>query len=307
MNTSKTSIFLVALFFSSIAFSQSSLHQQSIPILTSNANNFAYVAENLDGIGGSLYLAKITGTFPVIKAENIAQLENYNSGQYAVRALGTSPDNHYLVSFRGYHSRGDYTDILEWDSHPENLRILLYDLHTGEYLGLIDYSPWGSLNESIMPSEQLEEFRHEQIEAGVPPEVVAEYDYVVNNENSANDFFDLRWNSDGTIGVTFFPEVWVRHETIFQSLGSELFMINYTVNPSGISLESHGDIKTPAAWPTVFELAAEEPLPGNLQLESRDILFPERVSLFPGLDLTVLRPKKGVLIEGGIPAAYWNF
>lgn len=307
MNTSIISIFVAALLFSSIAFSQTRPYQQSIPILTSSANNFAYVAENPDGIGGSLYLAKITRTFPVIKAENIAQLENYDSGNYAVRALGTSPDNRYLVSFRGYSLSRDYTDILEWDSHPENLRILFYDMHTGEYLGIIDYSPWGYLDESIMPSERLEEFKQEQIEAGVPPEVVAEYGYAVNNENSANDFFDLRWNSDGTVGVTFFPEVWVSHETIFQSIGSELFTINYTINPSGVSLETYGDIKTPAAWPTVFDLAAEEPLPGNLQLESRDILFPEQVTLFPGLDLTILRPKKGVMIEGSIPASYWNF
>lgn len=307
MNTSKISIFLAALFFSSIAFSQTRLHQQSIPILTSSANNFAYVAENPDGIGGSLYLAKITGTFPVIKAENIAQLENYDSGNYAVRALGTSPDNRYLVSFRGYSPYGNYTDILEWDSHPPHLEMHFYDMETGEFLGVVDYSPWGYLDESIMPSEALEEFRHEQIEAGVPPDVVAEYDYAVNNENSANDFFDLRWNSDGTVSVTFFPEIWVSHDTVFQSLRSELMTINYTVNPSGVSLESYGDIKTAAAWPSVFDLAAEEPLPGNLQLESRDILFPEQVTLFPGLDLTILRPKKGIMIEGSIPARYWNF
>lgn len=306
MNTKKISIVLVALFFSSLAFSQTRFHHQPIPILTSSANNFAYVAENPDGIGGSLYLAKITRTFPVIKAKNIAQLENYDSGNYAVRALGTSPDNRYLVSFRGYSSYG-YTDVLEWDSHPDNLRMLFYDMQTGEYLGIIDYSPWGYLDESIMPSEALEEFRHEQIEAGVPPEVVAEYDYAVNNENSANDFFDLRWNTDGTVSITFVPEIWVSHETLFQYLGPEPMTINYIVNPSGVSLESYGDIKTPAAWPEVFDMAAEEPLPGNLQLESRDILFPEQVTLFPGLDLTILRPKKGVMIEGSIPASYWNF
>ena len=307
MNAQKFSVLLIALFFSNLVFSQARFHRQPIPILTSGANSFAYVAENPDGVGGSLYLAKITRTFPFIKAKNIALLENYYSGDYAVRSLGTSPDNRYLVSFRGYSLSTDYTDILKWDAHPENLRMLFYDMQTGEYLGIIDYSPWGYLDESIMPSEELEEFRHEQIEAGVPPEVVAEYDYAVNNENSANDFFDLRWNADGTVSVTFFPEVWVSHDTIFQSLGSELFTINYTVNPSGVSLESYGDIKTAAAWPPVFDLSVEEPLPGNLQFESRHILFPERVTLFPGLDLTILRPKKGVMIEGSIPASYWNF
>lgn len=301
------SILVIGLLFSNVTLSQVKWHvKKSVPILASSANSFAYVAENADGIGGSLYLAKITRTFPVIQAKDIALLENYDSGNYAVGALGTSPDNRYLVSFRSYSYSDDYTDVLEWDSFPHEMEMHFYDMQTGEHLGVIDYSPWGYLNESLLPSQELEAFRHQQIEAGVPPEVVAEYDYSVNNENSAIDFFDLRWNSDGTVSVTFFPEIWVRH-TVYESLGSELMTINYAVTPAGVSLESYGDIKTAAAWPSVFDLSVKEPRPGKLQFESWNILFPEQITLFPGLDLTVLLPKKGIMIEGSIPANYWNF
>lgn len=306
MNVQNFSVFLATLLFSSTAFAQSKFHEnKSVPILTSSANGFAYVTQNPDGIGGSLHLAKITRTFPMIKARDVAELENYNSGLYRVYDLSSSPDNQYLVSYRIQSHYSDYIDIL--DPHPDiaELDILFYDMNNGEYLGYVDDIPFGYINESLHPSEELEAYRLSQLEAGVPPEVVAEYDYIVNNEHSFTDFFDLRWNTDGTVSLSYLYDVYLRSD--FSYIGAEVFTINYEVSPSGVSLESYGNIKTAAAIPPVFSLSVDEPLPGDMRLESRKILFPEQVTLFPGLDLTLYRPKQGVLIGGGIPARYWNF
>lgn len=309
MNVQQFSVFLATLLFSTTAFAQSKFHEKKpIPILTSSANGFAYVEVNPDGVGGSLKLAKITRTFPVIKAKDVIELENYNSGLYMVYNMSTSPDNRYLVSYRIQSQSYDFTDILNSSIYDiQELDILFYDMTTGDYLGFVDDVPFEVLNESLHPSQSLEDYRQSQIEAGVPPEVVAEYDYIIHNEYSFNDFFDLRWNTDGTVSVTFIFDVWVRADNLFENIGSDFFTINFTVNSSGVSLDSYGDIKTVAAWPQVFDLSVEKPLPGNMQFESRNILFPERVTLFPGLDLTIYRPKQGVMIGGGIPARYWNF
>jgi hypothetical protein len=78
MNINKISLFIVALFFCNLAFSQAKIHKQSIPILTSGANGFAYLAENPDGVGGSLHIAKIVRSYPLVRAKDGATLENYN-------------------------------------------------------------------------------------------------------------------------------------------------------------------------------------------------------------------------------------
>lgn len=309
MNIQKSPALLIVLLFSSLAFAQNKNHERSVPILTSNANGFAYVEVNPDGIGGSLNLAKTTQTFPTIRAKDVVELENYNSGQYMVYDLGTSPDNRYLVSYRVLSLGREFTDILApFLPSFDELDILFYDMNTGEYLGFVDDVPFEVLDESLHPSQALEDYRQSQIDAGVPPEVVAEYDYIVHNEQSFTDFFDLHWNTDGTVSVTFLFDVWlIVDNRLNGNIGSDFFTINFMVNPSGVSVESYGDIKTAAAWPPAFDLSVEEPLPGDMQFESRDILFPQRVTHFPGLDLKLYRPKQSAMIAGSIPARYWNF
>lgn len=310
MNVQKFPVLFIALLFSSLVVAQSKLpEKRSIPILTSGNNGFAYVEVNPDGIGGSLKLAKITQTFPLIKAKDVVELENYNSGLYMVYDMGTSPDNRYLVSYRIQSHSYDFTDILDSSIYDiQELDILFYDMTTGDYLGFVDDVPFEVLGESLHPSQSLEDYRQSQIDAGVPPEVVAGYDYVIHNEYSFNDFFDLRWNTDGTVSVTFIFEVWLRvNNRITENIGSDFFTINFMINPSGVSVESYGDIKTAAAWPRIFDLAVNEPLPAHMQLESRNILFPRKATLFPGLDLTLYRPKQCVMISGSIPERYWKF
>ena len=316
MNIKRIFVLVVALSFSSLVFAQiesnkTKLHKNvSVPILTSNPNGFAYVEVNPDGIGGSLKLAKITQTFPLVKATDIIELENYR-GDYMVYDLDTSPDNRYLVSHRIQAGGGHlFMDILERPRNVEELDILFYDMHTGEYLGFVDNEAMIVLNESLHPSESLIEYRQLQIDAGVSPEVVAEYDYTLHLEFSFIDFHDLHWNTDGTVSVAFRGEVYLileNGEFGFANIGTENFTVNYTVDPSGVSIESYGNIKTAAEWPEIFDLSTQTPLPGNMRFESKTILFPQRATLFTDLDLTLYRPKRAAKVSGSIPADYWNF
>lgn len=315
MKTAKISILLVGLLISCFTVAEArqletKLHNdKSIPVLTSGANSFAYVEVNPDGVGGSLKLAKITQTFPVVKATDIIELENYR-GDYMVYDLDTSPDNRYLVSHRIQAGGPPFTDILERPEDIMELDILFYDMNTGEYLGFVDNEAMFVLNESLHPSESLIEYRQLQIDAGVPPEIVAEYDYTLHLEYSFIDFHDLHWNTDGTVSVAFRGEVYLileNGEFGFANIGTENFTVNYTVDPSGVSIDSYGNIKTAAEWPEIFDLSVQTPLPGNMRFESQTILFPQRATLYPGLDLSLYRPKKAVKIRGSIPMDYWSF
>ncbi len=256
-----------------------------VPALTTGKTGFAYVQQQSDG-SEQIHLAHLTAIAPETKANWHSQLASYDGYSEDVSRLSASPDNAMLRTYS-----------VQLSSSFIDLNNRFYDMNTGEYLGLINEHRFSELNDTLHPSERLQEFREVELSFGVDAETVAAYDYSIDAESGNFELMAFQWNTDDTVSITYRFDVY----NFGSWIGEEEFTINFTIDETGTHIESYGDIKTAQAEPLTFPLALDPS--GYMTLSSKQIMFPITYH-FGRWSITLDYPRLADIVEGNIPMRY---
>lgn len=296
----RLSLCLLALVCTSSAFSQflpipPLPRYRIVPYVDTSTAYFAYLQVHSDD-SQSLRTARIIATSPQPKCVPVTLLETANGYETEILDVIASPDNQYIVS----HSLQNGLDFIDIDFN-------FYNLRTGTYLGLRNEHNFSEINNTTATSQVYEDFLAD--ESALTGESIAFlrtiYDFYLEIELGYIDIVDYGWNADGTFGITYLMEVWIRDgigDAFSFYAGQETFTKNYHVTNSGVSFASYG-VKTPATYPLTFPLSPQSGPTGTVRFLGQNLLMRIWYS-FGTWQIFRDYPFSAYLTEGVIPARY---
>lgn len=265
-----------------------------IPTIDSDTSSFAYLEES--GSGQRLQLARLVQAFLLPTAIQIATLANENGTTETISDLYASPSNRWLAVYTFQDTGAGFVD--------HNLSF--FDMQTGDGLGLRNEHAFSPLNQALVTSERLQEFKEAETLLGVPPEMLAELDYAVVTEGANIPLPLYQWNADGTFSLTFELEVEAFYpDSVGQFIGTETFTMNIAVGKSGIATIDYDNSRTPAIFPNVFTLTPNSGPVDQIRFESQLVRFRGfYYSLFLQRFLPYYYYPTASMTEGNIPRRY---
>ena len=267
-----------------------------VPAVDADTASFAYLQDTSSG--QSLELARITRAFPSPVATSIATLATEDGVNETILDIYASPDNHWLAVYTFQDTGAGFVDH----------NITFYNMRNGDSLGLRNEHAFSSLDESLAPSERLDEFRDALADASGPDDELPELDYSVVTEGANIATPTYQWNADGTFGLTFELDVLAVFEGGGEEfIGTEAFTMNIAVAPSGLTTVDFDETRTPATFPPVFALTPVDSPEEIIRFNSSPVSFRSYYySYFAQRWLPFYSYRHAVMTEGNIPRRYRN-
>ncbi|MBC2607382.1 hypothetical protein [Pelagicoccus albus] len=277
-----------------------------VPSFSEPSNRVVYTYEQ--GTQQFTKLAEITQSGIISEARDVATLENFDisyasSFNEAVHDLYANPQNELVVVYSLQEYFGFSDAFMD-----HNVRI--YSMVDGSFVTSLNEHSFAGLNEAVIPSERLAEFKQEELDLGVPQNIVDTYDYYVGTEGVIPYGPSFQWNTDGTLTVSFELEVFIDWDDGYTQdyadfIGTEVFSRTIEFTPSGVAQLGYEHSSAPATYPSIFTLAPSYSETGSTATVSGwTIYFVLFEFYYNGNYYSQRQPRAVRMIEGSIPKAY---